>query len=50
MEDRSAKYRAFYAGAPDQTCWFAGEGWWLSTAPAPVSTEPVRPHADVTQI
>lgn len=19
--------------APDETCWFAGEGWWLSTAP-----------------
>ena len=19
-------------GAPDETCWFAGEGWWLSTA------------------
>jgi protein-L-isoaspartate(D-aspartate) O-methyltransferase len=17
--------------APDQTCWFAGDGWWLST-------------------
>lgn len=34
---------------PDETCWFAGEGWWLSTAPAPVPTDPVRPHADVTQ-
>jgi protein-L-isoaspartate(D-aspartate) O-methyltransferase len=20
--------------APDETCWLAGEGWWLSTAPA----------------
>jgi protein-L-isoaspartate(D-aspartate) O-methyltransferase len=20
---------------PDETCWLAGEGWWLSTAPAP---------------
>lgn len=19
--------------APDDTCWFAGDGWWLSTAP-----------------
>jgi protein-L-isoaspartate(D-aspartate) O-methyltransferase len=37
-------------GAPDETCWFAGEGWWLSTAPAPLRTEPVRPHADITQI
>jgi protein-L-isoaspartate(D-aspartate) O-methyltransferase len=18
---------------PDETCWLAGEGWWLSTAP-----------------
>ncbi|WBL79898.1 methyltransferase [Bradyrhizobium xenonodulans] len=37
------------AGAPDETCWFAGEGWWLSTAPAPVQTDPIRPHADLTQ-
>lgn len=22
-------------GAPDATCWLAGDGWWLSTAPAP---------------
>ncbi|MFL5295015.1 MAG: protein-L-isoaspartate O-methyltransferase family protein [Phenylobacterium sp.] len=22
-------------GQPDQTCWLAGEGWWLSTAPSP---------------
>jgi protein-L-isoaspartate(D-aspartate) O-methyltransferase len=21
-------------GAPDETCWLAGDGWWLSTAPA----------------
>ena len=21
-------------GAPDDTCWLAGDGWWLSTAPA----------------
>jgi protein-L-isoaspartate(D-aspartate) O-methyltransferase len=20
--------------APDQTCWFAGDGWWLSTTEA----------------
>jgi protein-L-isoaspartate(D-aspartate) O-methyltransferase len=20
---------------PDETCWLPGEGWWLSTAPAP---------------
>ncbi|MDA9491066.1 protein-L-isoaspartate O-methyltransferase family protein [Bradyrhizobium sp. CCBAU 11361] len=36
-------------GAPDQTCWFAGEGWWLSTAPAPVLTNPTPSHADITQ-
>ncbi|TYO68349.1 methyltransferase [Bradyrhizobium hipponense] len=35
--------------APDETCWFAGEGWWLSTAPAPSPTNPVRPHADIMQ-
>jgi protein-L-isoaspartate(D-aspartate) O-methyltransferase len=22
-------------GSPDATCWLAGDGWWLSTAPAP---------------
>lgn len=22
------------ADAPDETCWLAGDGWWLSTAPA----------------
>src|SRR5207245_3610703 len=29
---------------PDDTCWLAGEGWWLSTAPvaADVPTEPGR--------
>jgi len=21
--------------APDETCWLAGEGWWISTAPGP---------------
>ena len=36
-------------GAPDETCWFAGDGWWLSTAPAPVATAPIKPHADITQ-
>jgi protein-L-isoaspartate(D-aspartate) O-methyltransferase len=36
-------------GVPDETCWFAGEGWWLSTAPAPVVTALIRPHADITQ-
>jgi len=25
--------------APDETCWFAGEGWWLSTAEAEVMSE-----------
>src|SRR5947208_7085512 len=24
--------------SPDETCWFAGDGWWLSKAPAPVPT------------
>lgn len=37
------------SGDPDETCWFAGQGWWLSTAPAPMPTESVRPHADLTQ-
>ncbi|MGY4629422.1 protein-L-isoaspartate O-methyltransferase family protein [Bradyrhizobium sp. USDA 4486] len=36
-------------GAPDETCWFAGEGWWLSTAPAPMPMDSVPPHADITQ-
>jgi protein-L-isoaspartate(D-aspartate) O-methyltransferase len=36
-------------GAPDETCWFGGDGWWLSTAPAPVATAPIKPHADITQ-
>jgi protein-L-isoaspartate(D-aspartate) O-methyltransferase len=22
-------------GKPDDTCWLAGEGWWISTAPSP---------------
>jgi protein-L-isoaspartate(D-aspartate) O-methyltransferase len=25
--------------APDETCWLAGDGWWLSTAPVPGDTE-----------
>jgi len=25
---------------PDDTCWLAGEGWWLSTAPAEEAPEP----------
>jgi protein-L-isoaspartate(D-aspartate) O-methyltransferase len=36
-------------GAPDETCWFAGEGWWLSTAPAVVPAINIEPHADITQ-
>ena len=24
---------------PDETCWLAGEGWWLSTAPAAKPSE-----------
>lgn len=24
---------------PDDTCWLAGDGWWLSTAPVPASPE-----------
>jgi len=35
--------------APDETCWFAGEGWWLSTAPAPVPAISIPAHADITQ-
>jgi protein-L-isoaspartate(D-aspartate) O-methyltransferase len=27
-------------GQPDDTCWFAGQGWWLSTAP-PVERSPL---------
>ncbi|OAF05181.1 methyltransferase [Bradyrhizobium centrolobii] len=36
-------------GTPDATCWFAGEGWWLSTAPAALPAGNIRPHADITQ-
>jgi threonine dehydrogenase-like Zn-dependent dehydrogenase len=35
--------------APDDTCWFAGDGWWLSTAPASVPAVGIRAHADITQ-
>ena len=28
---------------PDETCWLAGEGWWLSTAPAPDDDGEPRP-------
>lgn len=34
---------------PDDTCWFAGDGWWLSTAPASAPAVSVPPHADITQ-
>src|SRR5262249_44367197 len=26
--------------APDDTCWFAGDGWWLSMAKADIPAEP----------
>ncbi|MFT4118411.1 protein-L-isoaspartate O-methyltransferase family protein [Bradyrhizobium sp.] len=35
--------------APDETCWFAGDGWWLSTTPAAAPADPVPPSADITQ-
>lgn len=35
--------------APDETCWFAGDGWWLSTAPAAAPAADIPPHADITQ-
>ncbi|MBC9879657.1 methyltransferase [Bradyrhizobium sp. INPA01-394B] len=35
--------------APDETCWFAGDGWWLSTAPASVPADNIPPHGDITQ-
>ncbi|QQO15765.1 methyltransferase domain-containing protein [Bradyrhizobium diazoefficiens] len=34
---------------PDATCWFAGNGWWLSTAPAPAPVVGIPPRADLTQ-
>lgn len=37
------------AGAPDETCWFAGDGWWLSTAPAVVPAVNIEAHADISQ-
>jgi len=24
-------------GSPDDSCWFAGDGWWLSTAETPTT-------------
>jgi protein-L-isoaspartate(D-aspartate) O-methyltransferase len=35
--------------APDDTCWFAGDGWWLSTAPASPSVASIPPHGDITR-
>ncbi|MCG2669628.1 protein-L-isoaspartate O-methyltransferase [Bradyrhizobium sp. GCM10023182] len=35
--------------APDETCWFAGDGWWLSTAPASAPDISIPPHADITR-
>ena len=37
------------ADAPDDTCWFAGDGWWLSTAPASAPAVSIPAHADITQ-
>src|SRR5882757_6447804 len=33
--------------APDDTCWFAGDGWWLSTAPTSAPAVDMPPHADL---
>ena len=35
--------------APDDTCWFAGDGWWLSTAPASAPAVSIPAHGDITQ-
>lgn len=35
--------------APDETCWFVGDGWWLSTAPASEPVVSIPPHADITR-
>ncbi|WP_027530461.1 protein-L-isoaspartate O-methyltransferase [Bradyrhizobium sp. WSM3983] len=35
--------------APDDTCWFSGDGWWLSSAPASAPAVSIPPHADITQ-
>lgn len=34
---------------PDETSWFAGDGWWLSTAPASAPALGIPPFADITQ-
>lgn len=34
---------------PDDTCWFAGDGWWLSTAPASAPAASIPAHGDITQ-
>ena len=34
---------------PDETCWFAGDGWWLSTAPAAAPAVSLPAHGDITQ-
>jgi protein-L-isoaspartate(D-aspartate) O-methyltransferase len=31
---KAALARGDFTAIPDETCWLAGEGWWLSTAPA----------------
>ncbi|MDA9434578.1 protein-L-isoaspartate O-methyltransferase family protein [Bradyrhizobium sp. CCBAU 51627] len=36
-------------GTPDDTCWFAGDGWWLSTTPAAAPAVGSQPHADVAR-
>jgi protein-L-isoaspartate(D-aspartate) O-methyltransferase len=35
--------------APDESCWFAGDGWWLSTAPAAAPAVSLPAHGDITQ-
>ncbi|WP_245266423.1 hypothetical protein [Bradyrhizobium sp. WSM1743] len=34
---------------PHETCWFAGDGWCLSTALASAPVVSIPPHADITQ-
>jgi len=33
---------------PDASCWFAGDGWWLSTYPVEEENSPYRPHRGLT--
>ena len=36
LKQHRPNVRALYRDdAPDASCWYAGDGWWLSTAPLP---------------